>query len=125
MTRTILLTAAILCALFAGMAHAADISGNWSGTIDMGGNNFDIKYAFKQEGEKLTGTVTGPSGDMPLKDGKVSGDKVSFYILVDMGGNETKFASQGVIKGDEITLTTKAEGMPDFDSPPMVLKRVK
>jgi hypothetical protein len=124
MTRRILLAAAVLCALFAGAALAADISGNWSGTIQMGDNPFTLAYAFKQDGEKLTGTVTGPQGDpLPLNDGKVAGDKVSFSVKVDMGGTPATFASEGTIKGDEITLTTKSEGGPDF--PPVVLKRVK
>jgi hypothetical protein len=82
-------------------------------------------YAFKQDGEKVTGSVTTPQGQaIPLSDGKIAGDKISFYVQVDMGGNLTKFASEGVLKGDEITLTTKAEGGPDM-GPPMVLKRVK
>ena len=91
----------------------------------MGDNPFTLTYAFKQDGEKLTGTVTGPQGaPLPLNDGKIVGDKVSFSVQVDMGGNPSKFSSQGVIKGDEITLTTKVEGGEDF-GPPMVLKRVK
>ena len=91
----------------------------------MGDNPFTLTYAFKQDGEKLTGTVTGPQGDpLPLKEGKVAGDKISFYVNVDMGGTPAKFSSEGVVKGDEITLTTKAEGGPDF-GPPMILKRVK
>ena len=125
MTRRILFATAVLCAIFAGAALAADISGNWSGTMQMGDNPFTLTYAFKQDGEKLTGTVTGPQGaPLPLNDGKIVGDKVSFSVQVDMGGNPSKFSSQGVIKGDEITLTTKVEGGEDF-GPPMVLKRVK
>ena len=125
MTRRILLATALLGAIFAGAVLAAVISGSWSGTMQMGDNPFTLTYAFKQDGEKLTGTVTGPQGDpLPLNDGKVMGDKVSFFVQVDMGGNPTKFASTGVIKGDEISLTTKAEGGPDFGGP-MVLKRVK
>ena len=116
---------ALLCVVFAGVAVAADISGNWSGTMQMGDNPISLTYAFKQEGEKVTGTVTTPHGDaIPLSDGKIAGDKISFYVQVDMGGNLTKFASEGVLKGDEITLTTKSEGGPDM-GPPMVLKRVK
>jgi hypothetical protein len=61
---------------------------------------------------------------LPLNDGKVVGDKVSFFVQVDMGGNPTKFSSEGIVKGDEITLTTKSEGGPDFGGP-MILKRVK
>jgi hypothetical protein len=124
MTRRFLFSAAILCVIFATAALGADISGNWSGTMQMGDNSFTLSYTLKQDGEKLTGTVTSPHGDLPLQDGKVVGDKVSFFVLVDMGGSSTKFTSEGVIKGDEITLTAKAEGGPDFNSQ-MVLKRSK
>lgn len=123
MTRRILLAAALLCVVFAGAALAADITGNWTGTLQMGDNPFTLTYAFKQDGEKLTGTVTGPGGDLPLNEGKVVGDKVTFFVTVDMGGTPAKFASEGVIKGDEITITTKSDGGPDM--PPMVIKRVK
>jgi hypothetical protein len=124
MTRRALCVTAVLCAIFAGVALAADISGNWSGTIQMGDNPFTLTYAFKQDGEKLTGTVTGPQGDpLPLNDGKVVGDKLSFNVKVDMGGTPAKFSSEGTVKGDEISLSTKSDGGPDF--PPMVLKRVK
>jgi hypothetical protein len=125
MTRRILFPTVLLCVIFAGVAVAADISGNWSGTMQMGDNPISITYAFKQDGEKVTGTVTTPHGDaIPLSDGKIAGDKISFYVQVDMGGTPAKFSSEGVIKGDEITLTTKSESGPDM-GPPMVLKRVK
>ena len=126
MTRRILFATAVICAIFCCAALAADISGNWSGTMQMGDQPFTLTYAFKVDGEKLTGTVTGPQGDpLPLNEGKIAGDKVSFSVKVDMGGNPAKFVSEGVIKGEEITLTTKMEGGQDFGGGPMTLKRVK
>jgi hypothetical protein len=125
MTRRILFPTVLLCIIFAGVALAADISGNWSGTMQMGDNPISLTYAFKQDGEKVTGTVTTPHGQaIPLSDGKIAGDKVTFYVQVDMGGTPAKFTSEGVLKGDEITLTTKSEGGPDL-GPPVVLKHVK
>ncbi len=124
MTRRILFATALLCVIFAGAALAVDISGNWAGTLQMGDNPFPLTFAFKQDGEKLTGTVTTPQGDtLPLNDGKVVADKISFIVMADAGGNATKYISEGTIKGDEITLTTKPEGGPEFA--PMALKRVK
>ena len=71
MTRRILFADAVLCVIFAGRALAADISGNWSGTMQMGDNPIPLTYAFKQDGEKLTGTVTSPQGEpLPLSEGK-------------------------------------------------------
>ena len=111
--------------MFAATALAADITGSWSGTLQMGDNPFTLTYAFKQDGEKLTGTVIGPGGEpLTLNEGKVVGDKVSFFVTVDMGGSPTKFTSEGVIKDDQISLTTKSEGGPDFGGP-MILKRIK
>jgi hypothetical protein len=79
---------------------------------------------FRQHGEKLTGTVTGPQGQpLPLNDGKVLGDKVSFFVQADMNGSPAKFISEGVIKGEEISLNIKVEGGQDFGT--TVLKRVK
>jgi len=126
MTRRILFATAVICAIFCCVALAADVSGNWSGTMQMGDQSFPLTYAFKQDGEKLTGTVTGPQGaPLTLNDGKIAGDKLSFSVQVDMGGNATKFVSEGVIKGEEIVLTTKMEGGGDFGGAPMTLKRVK
>jgi hypothetical protein len=123
MTRRILLGTAVLCVSFAGAALAADISGSWSGTMQMGDNPLALTFVFKQDGEKLTGTVATPSGELPLSDGKVVGDKISFFVQADMGGTPTKFVSEGVVKGEEITITTKTDGGEDFGS--MVLKRLK
>jgi len=115
-----------LLAVLAVAAWAADVTGNWAGSISgPDGNTFDLTYTFKQEGTKLTGTVTPPQGDvLPLVDGKVEGDKISFAVNVDMGGNNVKFSSEGTIKGDEITLSTTNDAGMDMGGS-MKLKRVK
>ena len=123
MTRRILFATAVLCVVFAGLALAADISGNWSGTMQAGDSPVPLTFAFKQDGEKLTGTVTGPGGPLELNEGKVVGDKVTFYVQADMGGTPTKFISEGVIKGEEITLNIRADSGMDFG--PTLLKRIK
>ena len=123
MTRRTILATAVLCVIFAGAVLAADISGNWSGTMQMGDNPIDLTFVFKQDGAKLTGTVATPSGDLPLSEGKVVGDKISFFVMVDMGGTPTKFISEGTVKGDEITIATKTDAGEDYGS--MVLKRAK
>ena len=123
MQRRIFLACAVLMTAMAGAALAADITGNWTGSSDQ----FSLTFVFKQDGEKLTGAVTGPQGDpLPIIDGKVQGDKVSFTVKIDMGGNSMKITHEGVIKGDEITLSTKVEGGGDFGGGgPMTLKRQK
>lgn len=81
-----------------------------------------LTFAFKVDGEKLTGTVTSSqTPELPLNDGKIVGDKISFNIQTDLNGNPTKFIGEGVVKGEEITLNIRAEGGADFGS--TVLKR--
>ena len=124
MKRRIFLACAVLMTAMAGAALAADITGNWTGSSDQ----FSLTFAFKQDGEKLTGAITASQGGdpMPISDGKVQGDKISFTVKVDMGGNSMKINHEGTIKGDEITLITKVEGGGDFPGGgPMTLKRQK
>jgi hypothetical protein len=103
-------------------AFAADVSGAWSGDIvGPNGNSFHISFTFKQDGAKLTGTVTGPEGDpIEIADGKVDGDKLSFTVSY----NGMTFKHEGVVSGDVIKLTTKTdqEGFPGGE---MTLTRTK
>jgi hypothetical protein len=115
----------LLLALTAVAAWASDITGNWTGTISGDGGDFSLTYTFKQDGDKFSGTVQGPQGDpLPLIDCKLDGDKISFAVKVDMGGNVTTFSSKGVIKGDEIALTTTNDAGMDFGGQ-MTIKRQK
>jgi|SRR5580658_795821 hypothetical protein len=125
MQRRSVATAAGLAALLAVAAWAGDISGTWTGQLSgPDGNAFALTYSFKQDGEKLTGSVAGPQGDpIPLEEGKVQGDKISFTVHVEFNGG-TKFVSEGTIKGEEITMTTKAEGGEAMGGP-MTLKKQK
>jgi hypothetical protein len=127
------LCAALLALAFTtGTAMAADVTGKWTTTMagrGGGGGDFTITYNFKQDGAKLTGTVETPMGDpLPITEGKVEGDKLSFTITFEGGPNGAmKITNEGTIAGEEIKLTTKFEG-GDFgggDRPPATLKRVK
>jgi hypothetical protein len=85
------------------------------------GNSFSLSFTFKQDGAKLTGSVTGPQGDpIDISNGKVDGDKLSF----DVEFNGSTIKHDGVINGDEIKLTTKSDN-PDFPTSEMTLKRGK
>jgi autotransporter translocation and assembly factor TamB len=115
----------LLLATLTVAAWAGDITGTWRGSISGGGGDFSLTYSFKQDGDKFTGTVQGPQGDpLPLTDCKLDGDKISFAVKVDMGGNAATFTSKGTIKGDEIALTTTNDAGMDFGGE-MTIKRQK
>jgi hypothetical protein len=127
MTRRIVLGMAVLSVMFAALALAADISGSWTGAMSMGDNQFSLTYTFKVDGEKLTGSVGTPQGDsLPLIDGKITGDKLSFSVKTEMGNGPVKFVCEGTVKGeDAILLSTKSEDGTEFGGGPITLKRAK
>jgi len=80
-------------------------------------DQFDISYDFTQEGEKLTGTTTGPEGNViPINNGVIKGDDISFTINV-MGGNAPV---TGKVNGNTMSLSITFDGNPA----PFELKKV-
>lgn len=116
---------AVACVLFGVrpmFAAATDVTGNWTSTMTTpDGNSFDLTFAFKQDGTKLTGTVQGPQGDpLAIDNGKVDGDHISFTVSF----NGTTIHHDGTVSGDEIKLTTKSDD-PNFPGGSLTLKRSK
>jgi hypothetical protein len=104
--------------LIASCALAADIDGKWSGQYSSGmGEPMTLTYTFKADGNKLTGTsLGGPDTEIPIKDGKIDGNKISFTVDVDMQGMAMKFKYKGVLAGEELKLTFDME-MPGMGGP--------
>ena len=95
----------------ATLAVAADVSGKWTAQVPgRGGQMNESTFTFKVDGDKLTGTVSGRQGEIPISDGKVSGDDISFTTTVSRGGNEFKVNYKGKVSGDEIRFTRVREG---------------
>jgi len=95
-------------------AWAADVAGKWTATIPgaRGQAESTITLVFKMDGENLAGTVnnTQAPGDVQIADGKVSGDDISFSLMRDIGGTQTKVLWKGKISGDEIKFTRTTQG---------------
>ncbi len=100
--------------LAAGFALAADIDGKWSGQYSGMGDPMTLAYTFKANGNTLVGTsLGGPDGkEIPIRDGKIDGNNISFVVVVDFNGQEMKFNYKGVLSGDEIKLTFEMAGSP-------------
>lgn len=100
--------------LVASFAFAAPIDGKWVGEIPgMDGNPMKLSYTFKADGTTLTGSTTGPDGkEMPIKNGKIDGNKISFSIVFDFGGQEMSFDYKGELSGDTLKLTMEMMGNP-------------
>ena len=98
--------------LVAGFAFGADVDGKWTTELaGPDGTPMKLGYTFKADGATLTGTTTGPDGkEMAIKDGKIDGNKISFAVAIDMGGQEMKLEYKGVVSPNEIKLTLDMMG---------------
>jgi len=105
-------TCTILFLLLAALAaFAADVSGKWVAQVPgRNGQTREVTFNLKADGGTLTGTVSGRRGDMPIADGKIDGDNISFTQTMEFNGNSMKFIYKGKISGDEIKFTREREG---------------
>lgn len=91
---------------------AADATGKWEATISGPQGEMAFVFELKADGEALTGTISNEMmGESEIKDGKVSGDEVSFKQQMERGPRVVTFSYAGKINGDELELTRTVEGM--------------
>ena len=114
-------------ALFGALpARAADATGKWKAEFDSQVGVQKYTYDLKVEAGKVTGKASfermGQKGEVDLKDGKVTGDDISFVEKLDFQGTEISIVYTGKIAGDEIKFTRK---VGDFATEEIVAKRVK
>ena len=97
---------------------AGDINGKWRAEFNTPDGTQRVNtFTFKTEGEKVTGTVAGTQDETPIKDGKLTGDTISFTADRPFG----MFTYKGQISGDEIKFTVQFNDR-SFD---MTAKRTK
>lgn len=101
----------MLAVLLAGAALAADPSGTWKASVPgRDGNTIEMTMTFKASGDKLTGTISNPMGEIEIQEGKVSGDTITFKIKREFNGNTFIMNYEGQVGGNEIKFKSKREG---------------
>ena len=110
-------------ALLSVPAWAADVAGKWTAQAQ----GADITITLKVDGTALTGTLDNSmAGPTDIKDGKIEGDTVSFYVVRKINENDMKITWTGKVAGDEIKFTRKTEGGMGGGNPEeIVAKRAK
>ena len=99
----------MVCSPF--VVWAADVDGMWTAKVERrDGGTIELTYTFKAVGEALTGTMSTPMGDSEISDGKISGDNISFSVIISPGGNDFKLLYKGKLQGGEIAFTSEREG---------------
>ncbi len=100
-TPIILLSLAVLpLSLF-----AADITGTWKSEFDSQIGQQKYTFTLKQDGTNLTGKASSEIGDQKretdLKEGKVTGDTISFVEMLNFQDNEVRITYTGKISTDD------------------------
>ncbi len=95
----------------AGLARAADASGptgTWKYSYTVNGQERETTLKLKQDGEKLTGTITGRDGkESPIEDGTYKDGTVTFKVTRERNGEKFVMTYTGKVEGD--TLKGKRE----------------
>ncbi|RUL88327.1 hypothetical protein TsocGM_08210 [Tautonia sociabilis] len=99
-------------------ALAADATGTWTWTVQRGDNTIEQTLKLKQDGEKLTGTISGrQGGETEIEDGKVSEDTITFKVTREFNGNRFVISYQGKVDDETI------KGEISFDRQGETVKR--
>ena len=107
-------------------AYAADATGKWKAEFDTQVGVQKYTFDLKAEGDKLTGKATyermGQKGEAELKDGKVTGDDISFVEMLDFQGSPVPITYAGKVSAEQIKFTRK---VGDFATEEFVATRIK
>jgi len=87
---------------------AGDAAGKWAITLKTSGGVFPSSATLTQDGDKLSGTFTGPAGDVPVT-GTSSGKSLTLSFKVDTPQGVLSLTLTGDVDGDTI-----ANGKADF-----------
>jgi hypothetical protein len=124
-------------------AAAADLTGKWVAQIQGQNGTRQMTFDLKADGTKLTGTVTGMGGGgggrkgggggaggaaaaptpVEISDGKIDGDKVTFSVKVDRGGQTRVTTYTGTYSGDELKLKQTSQGRNGEQTTDITAKR--
>ena len=115
-----LVLVAALALLALPIAAQTGAAGKWNASVDTPNGPFALVFEFLVDAAgKLTGSLQNEFiGSIPIKDGVINGNELSFKLTIDGGPNGAMNISyKGTVKGDELQLTSKFEGAPPGGGP--------
>lgn len=106
MKKKILIIAVVVLPALLSAGESVDLFGNWIAKESGGWPPGETIFSFKPEGTKLTGTVSDPQGETAIRDGKIIGDEISFFVI---GGFGRKLFYKGKVSLNEIKFTVEEQ----------------
>ena len=92
----------LILGLVGASAQAADATGTWKWSVERNGQTMEWTLKLKQEGTKLSGTMSGRQNETAIEDAKVEGDEISFKVVREFNGNKMIQKYKGKVGSDSI-----------------------
>lgn len=92
--------------------ETADVSGNWSLTLDFQGQQFPVSLTLEQDGENVTGNMESMLGSGEIADGKIRGNKISAVAKTAFQGQSLELSLSGIVDGNSINGTVNTPMIP-------------
>lgn len=90
----------LLLLAFSVVGMAQKLDGNWRGKLSTPNGDMELVFTFKVNAELLSGTVKSEMGTIPIENGKINGNNISF----DVNANGQVISNTGVLEGNVIKL---------------------
>jgi hypothetical protein len=100
-----IMTFAVIALIVAARPAPAQtiVSGEWDVTIQSAQGTNNVRMTLKQDGEKLSGTMKSPMGEVPFQDGTLTGSDLKFAFSVPIQGQPLEITMTGKVEGSSIT----------------------
>jgi hypothetical protein len=101
MKKSLSFASLLLLVLFATTSFAADATGTWKGSSKEG----PWAFRLKSEAGTVTGNTYSAEGkELPIKNGKLEGDNITFSFDSEWQGQPITLVAKGTMKADTMTL---------------------
>ncbi len=99
--------------LQSGAPAPSTLPGIWVGQAPgRNGELQDVAFRFVQRGSELSGKMYGDTESLAVVDLRIEGDRITFSVRNDFGGNRSRVVYEGTLKDGEMQLTRRREPPP-------------
>ena len=104
---------AVLLTLASLAVSAQGAAGKWDCSIETPNGPFNMTFEFAVNGNNLTGSMTNSFGSIPISEGKINGNDLTFVLsFPGMDGGTMTIDYKASVKGDEMSLNSKIRNPP-------------
>lgn len=98
-----------------GGAPSINVTGKWDLTVLSPGGQIAVTADLTQSGETVTGSTSSQLGTAQISSGSIAGNKLTFTISFDAGGQQITATFSGTVSGDSISGSVAVAGQGSFE----------